>query len=95
MNKIIHKLYPITQALKYAAKLLPLRIMVEQYYEHVYPHLIYAISIWGTADRNTSYIQPLIRVHKRIVRILARQSPRAYTGPIMEAENPTSIICTN
>ena len=84
VNKIMHKLYPITQALKHAAKLLPLRMMVEQYYEHVYPHLIYAISVWGTEDRTTSYIQPLIRVHKRIVRILSRQSPRAHTGPIMQ-----------
>ena len=68
---------------KYANKLLPTQTMKQLYYIHVYPHLIGNISIWGTNDRKKTYMQPLIRAHKKIIRLIANRHPRTHTTPIM------------
>jgi hypothetical protein len=83
VNKLIQKLYPTVKALKYAARLLPESMMVDMYFSHVYPHLIYAIPVWGTDNGTKAYIKPLVRVHKRIIRIIAGVNPRAHTKPLM------------
>ena len=58
------------QSLKYTNKLLPTQILRNQYFTHVYSHLIGNISIWGTADSKKTYIQPLIRTQKKIIRLI-------------------------
>ena len=68
---------------KYATKLLPTRIMKQLYYTHIYPHLIGNISIWGTDNRQKTYMQPLIRAHKKIIRLVTNQPPRTHTNPLM------------
>ena len=65
--------------------------MVDMYYQHVYPHLIYAIPIWGTDNERQMYIKPLIRVHKRIVRIISRANFNAHTLPLMNKRGILSI----
>ena len=58
--------------------------MKKLYDQHIFPHLIYAITVWGTEDERKTYIQPLIRTHKKIIRIVANTKPRAHTRPIMQ-----------
>jgi hypothetical protein len=84
ITNIIKKLQPVIQKLRYANKLLPTHMMRQQYYSQVYPHLIGSITVWGTSDKNKVYIQPLIRVQKKIVRIIKRQAPKSHTKPIMK-----------
>ena len=84
INNITRKLQRAIQALRYATTLLNAEYMLRLYYIHVYPHLTGAISIWGTQDGAQEYIKPLIRTHKKIVRILANVPPRTTTAPIMQ-----------
>ena len=57
--------------------------MVEQYYSQAHPHLIGNITVWGTNKQNSEYIQPLIRVQKKLIRIIKKQPPLTHTAPIM------------
>jgi len=71
------------QTLKHANKLLPTKTMTQLYYSQIFPHLIGEILIWGTAQHQAHYIQPLIRTQKRIIRLLLNLPPRAHTKPLM------------
>jgi hypothetical protein len=81
---IIKKLQPTINRFKHVNKLLTIQKMKHLYYMHVYPHLIGAITIWGTHKHNKEYIQPLIRTQKKITRLTTNQPPRAHTQPLME-----------
>ena len=83
VNKIVKKLGLLTHAFSYAAKLLPQHIMKRLYDTHVYPHLIYAIPIWGTDKKKAGYLQPLVVAHKRLIRMIRKVPARAHTKPIM------------
>jgi hypothetical protein len=58
--------------------------MKQLYYTHAYPHLIGDISIWGTNDSSKTYIQPLVRIQKKLIRIIKNLPPRTHTKPIMQ-----------
>ena len=81
---IIKKLWPFIHKLKYANKLLPLHTLKDLYYTYAYPHLTSNISIWGTLDTKKTYIQPLHKIHKKIIRLIKRLPPRTHTKPIMK-----------
>jgi hypothetical protein len=65
--------------------------MKQLYYSHVYPHLIGEIAIWGAADKQKTYMQPIIRTHKKIIRLIKNVPPRSHTKPIMTELNILSI----
>ena len=46
-----------------------LKILKTLYYSLIYPHLIYAIEIWGSAD--TTHMNHILMLQKRIVRMLS------------------------
>lgn len=83
VSNIVGKLRRTIQILRYATTLLDTSYMVQLYYTHVYPHLIGAISIWGTQDGAKLYMKPLIRTHKKIIRIVCNVQPRTSTAPLM------------
>ena len=83
VTKIIRKLQPIIQKLKYAKHFLPTATMKQLYYTHAYPHLIGAIPIWGTADPTKEYIKPLIRTQKKLIRMIKNVPPRTHTKPLL------------
>ena len=57
--------------------------MTQLYYTHIFPHLIGGISIWGSSDPRKTYLQPLIKAQKRIIRLIRRVRPGTHTKPIM------------
>jgi hypothetical protein len=83
IHNIITKLQPHMHSFKFANKLLPLKTMTELYYIHIYPHLISNISIWGSNDPRKTYLQPLIRAQKKIIRLIRNVPPHSHTKPIM------------
>jgi hypothetical protein len=91
VNNIVKKLGLITHAFRYATKLLPSHIMKRLYDTHVYPHLIYAIPIWGTHKANAGYLRPLIVAHKQLIRLIRNVPARAHTKPIMTELDILSI----
>jgi hypothetical protein len=88
---IIKKLQPIVQKFRYATKLLPTYIMKQQYYSLAYPHLIGAITVWGTDKHNSTGLLPLIRMQKKLVRLIKNLPPRTHTKPLMQELRLLSI----
>jgi len=84
ISHVVKKLQHTIRNFRYATTILPRMYMKRQYYAHAYPHLIYAIGIWGTQDASKQYIQPLIRTHKKIIRIVCNMPPRTHTQPLMQ-----------
>jgi hypothetical protein len=91
INAIIKKLQPHMHSFKFANKLLPLTIMTQLYYTHIYPHLILNISIWGSSDPRKTYLQPLIKAQKRIIRLIRKVPPRTHTKPIITQLNILNV----
>jgi hypothetical protein len=83
ITQIIKKLQPIMHSFKYAKKFLPTQIMRNLYYSLIHPHFMLNMTIWGTENDKKTYIQPLIRIQKRIIRLMVNTNPRAHTKPIM------------
>lgn len=88
---IIQKLQPQIHTLRYINKVLPQNTLIRYYYSHIYPHLLYAITIWGNNNTSKQYLQPLHRTHKKIIRIIFKQSHRAHTTPLMHQHNILNI----
>jgi hypothetical protein len=84
ITNIIKKLQPTIRCFRFANRLLPTATMLELYYSQIYPHLIGNIAIWGSHNPRKSYLQPLIRTQKKIVRLLVNKPPRTHTAPIMQ-----------
>ena len=51
-----------------------LKILKTLYYSLIYPHLIYAIEVWGSADY--THINNIIILQKRIVRMMNQLDKR-------------------
>lgn len=84
INSIIRKLQPIIHKFRYANKLLPTHTMKQQYYSLAFPHLIGAISIWGSDNPQSTRLQPLIRTQKKLFRLVKNLPPRTHTKPIRD-----------
>ena len=54
--------------------------LVTLYYSFLYPYLNYCNCIWGNTCR--SYLEPLIKLQKRAVRIISSAHRRAHTEPL-------------
>ena len=54
--------------------------LVTMYYSFVYPYLCYCINIWG--NTYDSYLDPLIKLQKRIVRLITNSTRYAHTKPL-------------
>ena len=84
INNIIKNIQPITYSFRHANKLLPRETMKQLYYNHVYPHLISNISIWGSQRNTKTYLQPLIKMQKKIIRLITNLPPKTHTAPLMK-----------
>jgi hypothetical protein len=89
--KTIKKLQPTIQCFKYANKLLPTETMRQLYYSQIFPHLIGEITVWGSSDPQKTYLQPLIKTQKRIIRLIKNLPPRTHTKPLMLELNILNI----
>ena len=83
ITNIVKKLQQVIHKFRYANKLLSTRTMKEQYYSLAYPHLIGAISVWGTDNPNSTRLQPLIRTQKKLIRLIKNVPPRTHARPLM------------
>jgi hypothetical protein len=83
-TNIIKKLQPHIHTFKHINKILPTPTMKQLYYSYIYPHFIYALTIWGTEQNNKTYMQPLHRTHKKIIRLICNKPPQTHTKPLMK-----------
>ena len=80
----IKKLQPHIHTFRYINKILPTYTMKQLYYSYIYPHLIYTLPIWGSAQSNKTYMQPLHRTHKKIIRLICNKPPQTHVKPLMK-----------
>ena len=57
--------------------------MIQLYYSQAFPHLLYGITIWGTNNYQATYMHPIHKMQKKILRTIARLPPRTHTKPIL------------
>ena len=65
-----------------ARKLLNKPSLVTLYYSFIYPHLMYCVEAWGNSA--VTYMDSLIKVQNRVVRIITSSSFYASAGPLYE-----------
>ena len=91
IRHIVKKLQRPIQLFQYAAKLLPPTHIKRQYYALIYPHLIYAITIWGTQSKTEGYILPLRRAHNKAIRAMTGKPPHLHITPQMVENDILSL----
>ena len=55
------------------------------YYALIYSYLQYCVSTWGLAS--TTALDPLVRIHKRIIRIITNSPFLSHTNPLFQKLN--------
>ena len=68
--------------------------MLKLYNAFVFPYLTYCVEVWGTAPKK--YLDPLIKIQKKIVRIITFSPYLCHTDPIFKDLNllPISKLVT-
>jgi hypothetical protein len=65
-----------------AKKVLNCTSLLTLYNSLIYPYFTYCIEVWGSASK--TYIEPLFRMQKQIVRIIKSASYRAESSPLFK-----------
>ena len=80
----------ITKARKYLNR----ETLLKLYNAFVFPYLTYCVEVWGTAQKK--YLDPLIKIKKKIVRIITFSPYLCHTDPIFKDLNllPISKLVT-
>ena len=60
-----------------ARKYLKENTLITLYYSFIYPYLCYCIEVWGNTK---SYIEPLLRLQKKVLRIITGSKKLSYTA---------------
>ena len=63
-----------------AKKKLPQELLKNLYFSFIYPYLIYGIEVWGSACN--THLDPLIKLQKRCIRLIANAHYLAPTAPL-------------
>ena len=89
-NKISKGLGIITKARKYLNR----ETLLKLYNAFVFPYLTYCVEVWGTAPKK--YLDPLIKIQKKIVLIITFSPYLCHTDPIFKDLNllPISKLVT-
>ena len=74
-----------------AKRLLNPETLLTLYYSFIYPYFNYALEVWG--DACSSYLQPLIKLQKRAIRIITFSGWLDHTGPLFK--NLKALQLTN
>ena len=67
---------------RYINKILPTETMLQLYHSYMYSLIIYALPIWGSHRNSATYLQPLHRTHKKIIRLICNKPPQTPTKPL-------------
>ena len=77
-GKISRGIRVIVQARKYLLKI----SLINLYYSFIYPYLIYCSHVWGSTC--ATYLNSLVILQKRVVRIIAGIKPRSPTDHVFK-----------
>lgn len=85
ITAVCKKIRPIIGILSKVRYFIPVHLLRSIYYSLVHPHIQYCIETWGAAY--TSYLKPLVLLHKKCIRIISFVSPYDHTKPLYENMN--------
>ena len=77
LNKISKSIYVINKVKHF----LPQHILRTLYFSLVHSHIMYGIHAWGNAD----FVNKILLLQKRAVRIITNKSYRAHTDPLFKS----------
>ena len=81
-----------------ARKYLKENTLITLYYSFIYPYLCYCIEVWGNTYK--SYIEPFLRLQKKVPRIITGSKKLSDTAPLFNELNtctmhPYKCLCVN
>ena len=82
INYIKNKIAKSIGILCKARKFLYTSTLVTLYNSFVYPYITYGVEVWGTA--NDCYIQQVLKLQKRSVRVITSSRPRDHSTPLFK-----------
>ena len=80
IDHIRKKLSKCTGILIKARKYLPKECLRNLYFTFAYPYFTYCIHVWGKTY--SSYLDPIVKIQKRIVRIISHSNYREHSAPL-------------
>ena len=89
INMLCNKLARSSALLFQLSDFLPIYILKRLYYAHILPHLNYCNAIW--CNTYQTHRTPLILIHKRIIRNIAKAEFLAHTEPLYKNLNILNI----
>ncbi len=89
INSVRNKLNSSMYALNKVKHILNPKHLMTLYYSLIYPYIDYGISLWGSS--HSSYINKLVTIQKRAVRIIKRVKYNEHTSPIFKDLNILKI----
>eukprot|EP00733_Pompholyxophrys_punicea_P000178 Pompholyxophrys_punicea_v1_NODE_29_length_5159_cov_28.459444.p1 type:complete len:946 gc:universal NODE_29_length_5159_cov_28.459444:3022-185(-) len=92
---VCKKIAPFTGFFWTVRQFAPLSLLVQLYNSLVLPHLSYALVVWGSCNPSATYLLPLQRLQKRLVRIMTFSHPSAASAPLFQRTQilPIHLLC--
>ena len=84
IDKLSSKISSVTGILYKIRPFINIKLMKTLYYSLVYPHLIYAIEIWGSAD--ITYLNRIFILQKRIIRLITYSDKRQMDYSLLPSD---------
>jgi hypothetical protein len=80
---IADKISKNTGLIRFASKYLPIDVLIKMYYAYIYPYIVYALPVWGSAP--ACYVQPITMLQKTAIRVVTKSHYLSHTD----------LLCTN
>ena len=84
VNTILKKIRKYVGIFAKLRHFVPQKVLVDLYNSLIYSHLIYCIEIWGSSNTNCTYLQPLFRLQKKLVRIISFSKFQEHALPLFK-----------
>jgi hypothetical protein len=89
INNVYNKIIKFTSIFYKMRSKLPSKILKDLYFAFVYPHIVYGIELY--ANTHITYLDKLIKLNNKIIRILQFESPYSPIHKIYSSFNTLAI----
>eukprot|EP00732_Lithocolla_globosa_P005361 Lithocolla_globosa_v1_NODE_5514_length_1228_cov_70.501279.p1 type:complete len:261 gc:universal NODE_5514_length_1228_cov_70.501279:410-1192(+) len=84
VQMILQKLFKYVRIFSKLRYYCPKKVLISLYYSFIYSNLIYCLEIWGNSETTLTYLQPLLLLQKKLVRIIDFSTYQAHALPIFQ-----------
>ena len=90
IHHVIKKIKPGIATLYKLREVAELPTLLQIYYSLIHSHLAYSILIWGNAPH--TYLDKLLKIQKKAIRIITRSSPLTSCRPLFQKHNILTVF---